>query len=125
MKEPVTDELALSTFLEFDAYHKEMEFYAVVAPEFNEKLKQLGESELFPEAFGVCKQRNILILEDLSEKGYKSRAAAHGLNIAETKAVLRRVATFHAVGAVLQEEHSDIFANFKYGELDILIRLFI
>lgn len=116
VKEAISNELALSTLLEFDAYHKEMEFYAEIAPKFNKKLQQLVELELFAEAFGVCKQRNILILEDLSEKGYKSRPAALGLNLAETKAVLRRIATFHAVCAVLQEEQPNIFENFKYGE---------
>lgn len=121
MKEAVTDELALDAFLEFDAYHKEMEFYDKIVPKFDAKLKQLGESELFAEAFGVCKKKNVLILEDLSVKDYKSRPAALGLNVTETEAVLKKVATFHAICAVLQEEQPDIFANFKYGEFNLKI----
>lgn len=123
MKEAISDELALIAFLEYDAYHKEMEFYDTVLPKFNVKLQQLGEPELFAEAFGVCKDKNVLILEDLSVKAYKSRPAALGLNVAETQAILKRVATFHAICAILQEEQSDIFQNFKYGELKCSLSL--
>lgn len=95
-----------------------MEFYEIV-PKFNRKLKELGEPDLMAEPIGVCAEKNILILEDLSTKGYQARSPTHGLNIHETKAVLRRVATFHAIGAVLQEEQPDIFANFKFGMFKI------
>lgn len=119
VKEAISDEVALSTFLEFNAYHKEMEFYVEIVPKFNKKLRQLGESELLAEAFGVCKEKNVLMLEDLSVKGYKSRPAAHGLNLAETQAVLKRIATFHAICATLQEEQPDIFDDLKYGGLKL------
>lgn len=116
VKEGVSDELSLKIFTEFDAYNKEMEFYDKIVPKFNEKLQLLGEADLFAEAFGVCKQRNVLILEDLSLLGYQTRAAADGLDATGTKAVLNRVAVFHAICAILQEEKADIFAKFKYGK---------
>lgn len=118
VKEGVSDELSLKILLEYDIYNKEMEFYGEIVPKFNEKLKLLDEPSLLAEAFGVCKQRNVLILEDLSVLGYKSRSGADGLNANETKAVLKRLATFHAIGAVLQEEQPNIFASFKYGALN-------
>lgn len=116
VKEAVSDELSLTAFLELDAYHKEMKFYDEIVPRFNEKLKLLGELELLAEAFGVCKQRNILMLDDLSVKGYKPRSPELGFNVPETKAVLKRLASFHAISAVLQEDQPNIFTNIKNGE---------
>lgn len=81
----------------------------------NEKLNVLNESEMFPKVYGVCKSRNIVILEDLSVKGYHVLPATRGYNLSETKLILRKMALFHAICAVLQEEQSDIFAICKYG----------
>lgn len=116
VKVAIPDGPILDIYMKFNVYHKEMEFYDKIVPKFNEKLKQLGESDLFAECFGVCRQRNVLIFEDLSAKGFKSRNPSHGLNADETKAVLKRLASFHAIGAVLQEEQSDIFTIFKNGK---------
>lgn len=116
IKEGVSSEIQLKAFDQYDAYDNEMEFYGKIVQKFNRKLTELGEPELIAEPFGVCAERNMLILEDLSAKGYKPRSPAQGLNEYETKTVLRRAATFHAIGAMLQEEHPDIFANFKKGK---------
>lgn len=115
IKEGVTNELVLNAFHQYDVYDNEMEFYGKIVPKFNQKLKELSELELIAEPFGVCAEKNILILEDLSAKGYQARSPAQGLNEHETKAVLRRVAAFHAICAVLQEKEYDIFGNFKKG----------
>lgn len=117
IKEGVSNETLLNAFDQYDVYANEMEFYGKIVPKFNQKLMELGESELVAEPFGVCAEKNILILEDLSTKGYQPRSPAQGLNEYETKAVLRRAATFHAIGAVLQEEQPDIFGNFKRGNI--------
>lgn len=115
IKESISNEFVLNAFRQCDVYRKEMEFYEKIVPKFNEKLKELGETELMAEPFGICTERNILILEDLSTKGYQARSPLHGFDMHEAKAVLKRVATFHAIGAVLQEQQSDIFGNFKLG----------
>lgn len=117
IKKGVSNELLLNAFHQYDVYDNEMEFYAKIVPKFNQKLKELDEPDLIAEPFGVCAEKNILILEDLSVKGYQARSPAHGFNMHETKAVLRRVATFHAICAVLQQEQPDIFANFKKGNI--------
>lgn len=117
LKEGVSNQTILDLFDQFDAYDNEMEFYGKIVPRFNRKLTELGESELVAEPFGVCAEKNILILEDLSAKGYQPRSPAQGLNEHETMAVLQRAATFHAIGAVLQEEQPDIFDNFKKGNI--------
>lgn len=116
MKEPITDEFAVTALSQFDVYNKEIEFYSEVAPKFNQKLKELNEGELFATPIGVCRKRNILILEDLSAKGYRMLAKKDGFNFIEAKIILRKVAIFHAICAVLQEENAGVFANFKYGQ---------
>lgn len=115
VKEGVSNETVLNALDQYDVYDNEMEFYEKIAPKFNRKLGELGEPELLAEPFGVFAKKNILILEDLSAKGYRPRSPAQGLNECETKAVLQRAAAFHAIAAVLQEKQPDIFANFKKG----------
>lgn len=115
IKEGITNDVLLEAFHQFDAYDNEMEFYAKIVPKFNAKLTELGELDLVPEPFGVWPEKNILILEDLSVKGYQARSPQQRLNMPETKAILQKAATFHAICAALHEEQPDIFANFKTG----------
>lgn len=117
MKEAISDEVSLNVFLQFDAYNKEIEFYMKILPKYNAKLRELNADQMFPEAFGVCEQRKILILEDLSTKGYQIDSVGSGFNILQTQAILQKMAIFHAIGAVLHEEDADIFTNIKYGTL--------
>lgn len=113
----------MSVLSQFDVYNKEIEFYSDVAPKINQKLKELHESELFAASIGVCKKRNVLILEDLSAKGYQMLAKKSGFNFIEAKAILEKIATFHAICAVLQEENPGVFANFKYGSFTHKIQI--
>lgn len=96
-----------------NASSQEISFYEEIASKFNDKLDDVGEPELFPEVYGVCKEKNLLIFGDLSSKGYQ--VLNRGYNIPEAKSVLKRMAVFHAISAVLQEEHPSIFANFNSG----------
>lgn len=116
MKDMVSNDVQ-NIFIEFGAYDKEIRFYSEIASKINAKLKDLGEPELCAEAFGTSKLKNILILEDLSASGYQVMPSKHSFNLHETKAILKKLATFHAINAVLQEEQPDIFADFKYGQL--------
>lgn len=121
VKEAISDEISLEAFLQFNAYDKEIEFYEEIVPQINEKLQYLGEPKLFPEPFGSCRSKNVLILEDLSVRGYGVQPTTQGFNIFQTKFILKKIALFHAVCAVLQEERPNIFANFKYGLLNNLL----
>lgn len=96
-----------------DASSKEIPFYQEIVSKFNDKLDDVGEPEIFPDVFGVCKEKNSLIFGDLSSKGYQ--VLNRGYNIPEAKSILKRVAVFHAISAVLQEEHPNIFVNFDSG----------
>lgn len=115
IKNSISETNTFEKLLLCDVYSKEREFYAKIVPKINDKLKFLGEPKLFPEYFGMSELNNILILEDLSIEGYKVLPRSQGYNIPEAKAILKRMATFHAICAAVQEEHPDIFANFTKG----------
>lgn len=99
----------------FDVYEKEVEFYDQIVPRINEKLNDLNEPQLLPVCYGVCRTKKVMVIEDLNEKGYKILPGQNKCNISETKAVLKRMAVFNSIGAVLQQEQSDIFAKFTSG----------
>lgn len=114
-------EETMSSFSNYNLYDKEIEFYGDIAPKINKMLKDLSESQLLPEIFGVCKTKKIIILEDLTVKGYSTLAAQPGYDIPQAKAILKRMAVLHAIGAVLQQEQPNIFTiseNFKNGQLN-------
>lgn len=117
-------EETVDTFADYNVYDREIEFYGDIAPKIDQKLKELGENQLLPESIGVCKRRKIMIMEDLSAKGYGVLPAQPGYNIPQTKAILKRMATLHAIGAVLQEENPNVFKNFKSGQLNNVIKSF-
>lgn len=96
-------------------FKKEIFFYEEILPKINEKLDDIGEAELFPEVIGVCRTNNVIILNDLLAKDYEAIPANRGLTIPEAKSILKKVALFHAICAVLQENRADVFENFKYG----------
>lgn len=97
---------------------KEAEFYSQIAPKINKSLIHLDEpKQLIPNSYGVCTANNALLLEDLTMKSYCTSSICSGFNLNEAKIVLQKVATFHAINAVLQQQQPNIFDNFKYGSL--------
>ncbi len=96
-------------------YEKEVEFYDKIVPKINEKLKELNELQLLPECFGVCKTKKIMVIEDLNASGYNIVPGHNECTIFEAKAILKRIAVFNAIGVILCQEQSDIFAKFKSG----------
>lgn len=125
MKAALTNGFAFETLSAHNVYNKEIEFYGKIVPQIKRMQSKLNDpNELIAEAIGVCKFNKVIIFEDLTEKGYKFTMASiqNGFNLAETKAILKKLATFHAICAVLQEEKPHIFANFKYGN-SVLIKI--
>lgn len=101
-----------------DIYNKEIEFYNKIAPKINKALRKLNESsQLLAESYGVSKEHDTIVFEDLKTKNYCISSIFRGFNFEEAKAVLEKAAIFHAINAVLQEEQPDIFENFKYGKV--------
>lgn len=115
-KTPLTDEISLVAISAYDSYKKEIEFYSQITPKINQTLTQFHTTEqLFANSYGVCMTNDALLLEDLAAKSYSTASIQRGFNFDEAKIVLKKIAIFHAINAVLQQGQSDIFANFKYG----------
>lgn len=110
---------ALGALSEFDIYQKEIEFYSKIAPQIKNVLKNLDETtQLTADVIGVCEENTALLLEDLAEKSFGLASIYQGLGLNDVKLVLKKLAIFHAINAVLQQDNENIFANFKYGILD-------
>lgn len=117
VKTTVQSEFALKAMLAHNVYLKEMAFYGKIAPKYKDALARLNDTDqLVAEPYGVCSMHNAILLEDLSIKGYDIAPAVRGLNFNQTKLVLEKIAKFHAINAVLQQEDPDDFLSFKYGK---------
>jgi len=66
-----------------------------------------------------------MVIEDLNAKGYSILPGQNKCNVSETKAILKRMAAFNAIGVILQQEQSDIFTTFKSGHLSRDVKVFI
>lgn len=115
IKEAPSNEVPFKVGLQCDVYNREIDFYAELAPRFNQKLSDLGDSQLIPEIFGLCKNKRMMIMEDLAAKRYDFVPVERGFNLAEAKVILKRLAVFHAIGAVLLEHEPNIFAKYRIG----------
>lgn len=120
VKEAISDEAALSALQQYDVYNKEIEFYDQISDKITQKLQQLHEPQLLAKCFGICKEKQIIILENLASKGYGILPVQPGFNILEAKIIFKKMATFHSICAVLQEEQPNIFSNFQNGQFDFL-----
>lgn len=101
---------------DFDIYGKEIEFYRDIAPQLQNSLKHLNEiSRLTAVGYGVDKEESVMLLEDLVASGYRMISVQDGLDMNGAKLVLKKIAAFHAISAILQQDNPNIFKNFKYG----------
>lgn len=116
LKIPVSDEKALAALSANNVYEKEIEFYGKIAPKINATLAQIQETkQLIANSYGACPVNDALLLEDLAIKSYCTPSVYRGFNFEEAKIVLKKLASFHAINAVLQQNQPNIFENFKYG----------
>lgn len=96
---------------------KEIEFYRKIVPAIQSLLRELNEDDkVVPRVHGICALNSAILLEDMTSHGYKIVPVQHGYNLEETKAILKKMASIHAAGAVLQEREPDIFENFHEGK---------
>ena len=116
VKIPVSDEIVRTAISTNNVYEKEIKFYSQIAPKIYAALDQLNETKpVIARCYGVCSTNDALFLEDMAIKSYCISSACRGFNFDETKSVLQKLASFHAVNAVLQQNQPNIFENFKYG----------
>lgn len=101
-----------------------MEFYAKIAPRIEAIRRTINENDQFvPKVYGTCADNDLLLLEDMAPNGYKIESVYKGLNVNQAKAVLKKTASFHAAGAILNEQQPDIYENFKYGKSSFVCML--
>lgn len=101
----------------YNVFEKEIEFYDQIRPKINAKLREFNKSDqLIAETYGVCKKNQAILFEDLTCRGLRCLSVYQGYDLHESKLVLRKIATFHAVNAILKTEEPNIFENFKYSE---------
>lgn len=66
IKVAISDEATRNALLLYNVYDKEIEFYGEIASKINKKVQQLGETQMLAKCFGVCKEKKIIILENLA-----------------------------------------------------------
>lgn len=115
VKIPVSDETILAKLLEFNVYKTEIEFYSQIVPKIHaiQSAQFVGASPFMATCYGVCENYDVLLLEDVASKSYFM--LDRPFNFDETKFLLEKLASFHAINAILQQQNSEIFENFKYG----------
>lgn len=112
----MSGEAALDALTELNVYDKEMEMYEKILPKLKALLQKAGANrKIFADTVHVSKSHKVILFEDLSIKGYRSKTGKDGFDMVHSKAILSRLAKFHAAAAVLQEHHADVYENFKHG----------
>lgn len=107
LKVPSTGVLISSFFERFDAFNKEIEMYEKVIPQINKYL----DDSLSP-AHLYTTDSKILVLEDLTARGYKSGEKLPLLNLHEAKGAMKTFAHFHAATHKAYTEVPHMFENF-------------
>uniref|UniRef100_A0A0A1XJI5 Hemoglobin subunit alpha-A n=2 Tax=Zeugodacus cucurbitae TaxID=28588 RepID=A0A0A1XJI5_ZEUCU len=117
MKLPQENEILKDMMRKHNIFEIEYRMYHEVLPEFNKMYLDVGVNAMFsancynietPSEFGV------ILLEDLRPLGYKNANRLEGLNLEHTKAVLERLAQWHAASAT-RVETKGIFPEIFIG----------
>lgn len=83
-------------------FNKEEEMYSVVIPKFEALFAAAGEKVKFGcKCLKATTNPNYIILEDLKVKNFKNSPRQTGLDLDHSKAVLDKIAQFHAASACL------------------------
>lgn len=88
--------------------------YDEIIPKMKILLEKLGiEDQLFADTFFVDKSKVVIVFEDLLVKDYAIKRTKEGYDLTHAKAIIRKLAQLHGVGAKLQEQEPNIFKNFS------------
>lgn len=117
MKLPQENEILKDIMRKHNIFEIEYRMYHEILPEFKKMYLDAGVNAMFsancynidtPSEFGV------ILLEDLRPLGYKNANRLEGLNLEHTKAVMERLAQWHAVSAT-RVETKGIFPEIFIG----------
>lgn len=100
----------------YNVQNKEMLFYEVVAPQVEKILKKVGdEDRLMPEVAAVDRDHDVIVFADLKALNFVLADKMVGLDEAQVRMVLKKLAKFQAATLIIKQEHSDAFDFFDAG----------
>ncbi|ETN60259.1 CHKov1 [Anopheles darlingi] len=100
-----------------NVFPKEIAMYTEVLPAFERLYRERGVEVAFgPRCLKHCSQpTDIIVMEDLKDRGYRMANRREGLDMEHCKKLLRRLAQFHAASAVQYERNGPYDDKFKEG----------
>lgn len=104
----------------FQAYKREVEMYTTVLPAMQMILQNAGiDIVLGPKCYYI-KATDVLVLEDLKERGMEMKDRIQGLDLEHTKKTLETLAAFHAASMVYLQKvfQSRIVKSYSFHSLD-------
>lgn len=111
-----SDPIASAIMAPYDIFNREMSIYEEVLPKLTELLREIDDSdEMFSTAIHIDRRRQLLIFDDLSERGFIMANRLHGLDMTHAKLILQKLAKMHATSAVLNERGSGHLEKFDRG----------
>ncbi|XP_058455856.1 uncharacterized protein LOC131433087 [Malaya genurostris] len=104
-------------FKKSDIFDKEIFIYRTVLPKLGTIISNLGGTiELAPQLiYWSDVSSNLLVLEDLTVRGYSVENQQLGLNMEQSKMAIEKLAFFHAASAILITENPNELAKYVKG----------
>lgn len=110
--------------MSYDMYSREIDFYVDIVPHVNTVLRRLGDvQQLVPKMIGACRINKVLVLEDLKDTMYQCFPLDRCFDLVVAKVAVRKIATFHAICAHLNEQHPRLFDDFQHGKLTLWFKI--
>uniref|UniRef100_A0A1L8DZA2 Putative ecdysteroid kinase n=1 Tax=Nyssomyia neivai TaxID=330878 RepID=A0A1L8DZA2_9DIPT len=103
-----------SMFAMYGIYKREIEMYEKISVEIAKVLKSIGDNtQLFPEALHHDYEREVLVFEDLSLRGFRNVDRRLRLDLHQAKMVMEKLAKMHAATAKMEEKNPGMFAHYN------------
>lgn len=102
---PVKNETQMAVANTLQAYEKERFFYEVLMKTFSTR----GYDVSFAPKYYLCKDGQILIMEDLKSKGFASGGRENFYDVNKAKSALKALARLHGCSFILEEHKSKEF----------------
>lgn len=103
---------------EYNVYAHEMRMYDEILPKLTEIIKTTDDADsysMFPETIAVFHEHGSILFEDLTKKDFVMEDRLKGLNLHQTKMLLKKLSRMHAASVVLKEKEFSIFDNCDKG----------
>lgn len=100
-------------------YPREIKTYSELLVEASKLLNSIGDATTFAPRclYTAFKPKNLLIFEDMKEKGYSTFPRNYQLNFIQALPVIQKLAKLHAVSAVLAETHPKLVDIYQDGSI--------